>query len=97
MIEVQKTDRFEKWIRRLKDRQARTIILSHIDRLQDGLTGDIKPVGSGVSELRIHHGPGYRVYLKRQGNVLIVVLCAGNKKTQQKDIALAISIAGELE
>jgi putative addiction module killer protein len=57
----------------------------------------MKPVGAGVSEMRIHYGPGYRVYLKRRRNIMVIVLCAGNKKTQQKDIAEAIQIAGELE
>jgi putative addiction module killer protein len=97
MIEILKTDRFERWIRRLKDRKAREIILSHIDRLRFGLDGDMKPVGAGVSEMRIHYGPGYRVYLKRRRNIMVIVLCARNKKTQQKDIAEAIQIAGELE
>lgn len=60
------------------------MILARINRLYEGLEGDIKPIGKGLSELRIHFGPGYRVYLTQRGNVLIIVLCAGSKKTQQR-------------
>ena len=88
---------FDKWIGKLKDRKARGVILARINRLYEGLEGDIKPVGKGVSELRVHFGPGYRVYLTQRGDVLIIVLCAGQKKTQQRDIARAQALAKGLE
>jgi putative addiction module killer protein len=66
-------------------------------RLQAGLTGDVKPVGSGVSELRVDYGPGYRVYFVRRGQVLIILLCGGNKRSQRRDITRAKTLAAELE
>lgn len=97
MIEIRATTEFDKWIGKLKDRKARGVILARINRLYEGLEGDIKPVGKGVSELRVHFGPGYRVYLTQRGDVLIIVLCAGQKKTQQRDIARAQALAKDLE
>jgi putative addiction module killer protein len=97
MIEIRTTADFDKWIGKLKDRKARGVILARINRLYEGLEGDIKPVGKGVSELRVHFGPGYRVYLTQRGDVLIIVLCAGSKKTQQRDIQRAQELAKDLE
>ncbi len=92
-MQVVKTSTFDK----LKDRQAKRIITSRIDRLSFGLLGDIKPVGEGVSELRIHYGPGYRIYCKQQDEVLIILLCGGDKSTQEKDIVKAKGLAKELQ
>jgi putative addiction module killer protein len=97
MIEIRTTADFDKWIGKLKDRKARGVILARINRLYEGLEGDIKPVGKGVSELRVHFGPGYRVYLTQRGDVLIIVLCAGSKKSQQRDIQRAQELAKDLE
>ena len=77
MIEILKTDTFDRWLRALRDRAARLRIQARIDRLADGHFGDCKPVGEGVSELRIFHGPGYRLYFIRRGGALIVLLCGG--------------------
>ena len=81
-IEVRRTTVFDEWLRGLKDRRARAAILSRLDRLALGLFGDIEPVGAGVSELRIHYGPGYRVYFMHRGPVLVVLLCGGDKSSQ---------------
>lgn len=93
MFEVEQSETFRKWESRLKDQRARVIIAARIARLAAGLPGDIEPVGEGVSELKIHYGPGYRVYFQQWGNVLILLLCGGNKKTQRRDIVTAKKIA----
>jgi putative addiction module killer protein len=80
---------FAEWLHRLRDRQARTRIVARIDRLQAGLRGDWKPVGVGVFELRIDHGPGYRVYCGQDGATLVLLLCGGDKQTQKRDIEVA--------
>jgi putative addiction module killer protein len=97
MIEVRKTTIFSKWFDSLKDRKARARIQVRIDRLELGNFGDTAPVGSGVSELRILYGPGYRVYYVQKGNVLVVLLSGGDKSTQPADIAKAKDIAKQLE
>ena len=79
----------------LKDKRAAARIQMRLDRLADGNSGDVKPVGSGVSELRVDVGPGYRVYYQQRGDVLIVLLCGGDKSTQQRDIEKAYEIAKE--
>jgi putative addiction module killer protein len=81
----------------LRDARARGRIVMRIDRLADGNPGDVRPVGDGVSEMRIDYGPGYRVYFVRRGETLTVLLCGGDKATQARDIALANRLAGELE
>jgi len=81
----------------LKDRRAVERIAQRIVRLQSGLFGDAKPVGGGVSELRVDHGPGYRVYFVLRRALLIVLLCGGDKRTQNRDIAKARALARELE
>lgn len=89
MIELKQTEAFRKWRLRLKDHRASAMIASRLDRLAQGHTGDVKPVGEGVSELRIHHGPGYRVYFQKRGSAIIVLLCGGDKSSQAKDIKMA--------
>jgi putative addiction module killer protein len=97
MTEVRQTDLFAKWLRKLRDEQARARIQVRIRRVSLGNFGDIKPVGDGVSELRIDYGPGYRVYLMQQGDQLILLLAGGDKKTQQADIAKAKALAREAD
>jgi putative addiction module killer protein len=93
MIEVVRTDLFADWLDGLRDRKARARILVRIERLAAGNPGDVKHVGSGVSELRIDHGPGYRIYFVRKGDIVIILLCGGTKSSQRKDIAEAIDMA----
>jgi putative addiction module killer protein len=93
MLELKQTETFRKWRQRLKDHRARAMIASRLDRLAQGHAGDAEPVGEGVSELRIHHGPGYRVYFQRRGSTIIVLLCGGDKRTQAKDIKTAKHLA----
>ena len=93
MIELKQTETFRKWRTQLKDERARVLIASRLDRLAFGLAGDAEPVGQGVSELRIHHGPGYRIYFQKRGNTIIVLLCGGDKSTQAKDIKAAKRLA----
>ncbi len=95
MIELKQTETFRKWRTRLKDEQVRALIASRLDRLAFGLAGDAEPVGQGVSELRIHHGPGYRIYFRKKGNTIIVLLCGGDKSTQARDIKTAKRLAEE--
>jgi putative addiction module killer protein len=95
MIEFRQTETFRKWRTRIKDQRARALIASRLDRLAFGNAGDVKPVGQGISELRIDHGPGYRIYYKRRGNTIILLLCGGTKGTQADDIKRAKSLAEE--
>lgn len=95
VIEVVRTDEFDKWIRKLKDKQGRLRILKRIDRLANGNPGDVAPVGRGVSELRLDVGPGYRVYYLQGNDVLVLLLCGGDKSTQQKDIEKAQELASQ--
>jgi putative addiction module killer protein len=97
MAEIRQTVVFATWMGRLRDTRARAKIAARIDRLAAGNPGDVSPVGDGVSELRIDHGPGYRVYFVQRGRVVIVLLCGGDKRTQTKDIALAKKLAVGLE
>jgi putative addiction module killer protein len=96
MIEVRETEVFRRWMADLRDTVAKARIAARIRQLAFGLVGDARPVGEGVSELRVHVGPGYRVYVVRRGEALIVVLCAGDKDTQGRDIARAKALAREL-
>jgi putative addiction module killer protein len=93
VTEIVQSATFAKWLSRLDDREARARIQVRTDRLALGSAGDAKPVGRGISELRIDYGPGYRVYFIRRGPVVIVLLCAGTKRTQRADIDRAIEIA----
>ena len=95
MIELRQTEIFRKWRTKLKDERARVLIASRLDRLAFGNAGDVKPVGQGVSELRIDHGPGYRVYFQKRGNTIILLLCGGDKRTQGRDIEIAKRLAAE--
>src|SRR5476649_867474 len=96
MIEVRKTEEFERWLRALRDRAARTKILVRIDRLTLGNPGDVRAVGGGISEMRIDHGPGYRACFTQRGPVLIIILCGGDKDRQERDIRRAKEIAAGL-
>ena len=95
VLEVKQTETFRKWRTRLKDERARALIASRLDRLAYGLMGDVEPVGQGVSELRIHYGPGYRVYFQKRGETLVILLCGGDKSRQAKDIKVAKNLANE--
>ena len=96
MVEVRKTENFAKWLDGLKDIRARARILVRIERLASGNPGDVKPVGEGVSELRIDYGPGYRVYYKKKGQTVIILLAGGDKRTQSKNIKTALRLARNL-
>lgn len=93
MIEVRQTDVFADWFRRLRDENARARIQIRIRRVSIGNFGDVKPVGEGVSELRVDYGPGYRVYFCKRGELLVLLLAGGTKKTQEADIAKAKELA----
>lgn len=95
MIEIKQTETFRKWRMRLKDERIRGLIASRLDRLAFGHAGDVEPVGQGISEMRIHYGPGYRIYFQKRGNTIIVLLCGGDKSTQAKDIKVAKHLATE--
>ena len=97
MYEIRRTDAFSKWLDRLRDGRARARVLSRLNRVEEGNLGDTKPVGEGVSELRIDYGPGYRVYYTRKGKTIIVLLVGGDKSTQSQDITRAIELARDLE
>ena len=96
MIEIRKTDTFATWIDGLRDIQAHARILLRIERLSLGNPGDAKPVGEGVSELRIDSRPGYRVYYKKVGQRVVILLAGGDKRTQAKDIKAALRLAQNL-
>ncbi|MBC2713770.1 MAG: type II toxin-antitoxin system RelE/ParE family toxin [Desulfobacteraceae bacterium] len=96
MIEIRKTEKFAKWLDDLNDIRARARVLVRIERLAAGNPGDVKAVGEGVSELRIDYGPGYRVYYKKQGRQVIILLAGGDKRTQSKDIKMALRLAQNL-
>lgn len=95
MIEIKQTEIFRKWRTNLKDGRTRAVIASRLDRLAFGHAGDVESVGQGISELRIHYGPGYRVYFQKRGDAIIVLLCGGDKSTQAKDIKTAKRLADE--
>ena len=96
MIQIKSTTIFKQWLDNLKDLRARAKIQTRIKRLQMGNFGYVKPVGEGVSELRITEGKGYRVYLKNQNGVIVILLCAGDKASQENDIKKAKALAKEL-
>ena len=96
MIEIRKTEAFAKWLDEIQDIPARARVLVRIERLSAGNPGDVKPVGEGVSELRIDYGPGYRVYYKRQGRTVIILLAGGDKHSQAEDITTALRLARNL-
>ena len=87
--------KFRRWLKKLKDETGKARIVGRINRLMEGLPGDVSPVGQGVSELRIHYGPGYRVYFHQQGDKIIILLCGGDKGSQNRDIKAAHLILKE--
>jgi len=96
MIEIRKTEVFAKWLDDLRDVRARARVQVRIERLAVGHAGDVKAVGEGVSELRIDYGPGHRVYFKKQGRDIVILLAGGDKRTQEKDIRTALHLARNL-
>ena len=97
MLELRKTEVFAQWLDGLRDVQARARVQVRIERLSLGNPGDAEPIGDGVSEVRIHYGPGYRVYFKQFGQVLVVLLAGGDKNSQAQDIKTALRLARDLE
>jgi putative addiction module killer protein len=97
MFEIERTAQFDTWVKGLKDMVAKRRILVRLDILSLGHWGDCKAVGDGVSELKIHVGPGYRVYCWQDGAVVVVVLCGGDKSSQQRDIADAKAMVQQLK
>jgi putative addiction module killer protein len=96
MVEIRKTEIFAKWLDGLNDIRARARIQVRIERLAAGNPGDVKAVGEGVSELRIDYGPGYRVYYRKRGQNVVILLAGGEKSTQSKDIKTALRLAKNL-
>ena len=96
LMEIRQTEVFSRWLHRLKDPRARARVLVRIRRLSLGHPGDIRPVGGGISELRVDHGPGYRIYLTQVGQEVVLLLAGGDKRTQQRDIAEAKKLASDL-
>jgi putative addiction module killer protein len=96
MIEIRETEVYALWFSSLRDRRAKARIDTRVRRLSLGNPGDVKPVGSGVSELRIDYGPGYRIYFIQRESTLIILLAGGDKRTQQQDITQAIELAQDL-
>lgn len=96
MIEVRETEPFAEWFSKLSDERARAKIVARIRRLSLGNPGDVQPVGEGVSEMRIHYGPGYRVYFVQRGETLAILLGGGDKGTQERDIRVAVALAREV-
>ena len=96
MIEIRKTAVFAKWLDGLRDMRARARILVRVERWASGNPGDVRPVGEGVSELRVNYGPGYRVYFKKQKLGIVILLAGGDKRSQAKDIKNALDLARNL-
>lgn len=97
LIEIRQTEVFADWLRRLRDERAKARIGVRLRRLAFGHFGDVAPVGEGVSELRIHYGPGYRVYFRQRGRSLVLLLCGGDKGSQRRDTARALELARQSE
>lgn len=96
MVIVRQTDVFRAWLQSLRDMRAVARIALRIDRLALGNKGDVRPVGHGISEMRIHYGPGYRVYFTQRGSELVILLCGGEKSSQSADIKRAMALAAEV-
>jgi putative addiction module killer protein len=96
MLEIRKTELFSRWLDGLRDLRARARVQARIERLAMGNPGDVKPVGEGVSELRIDHGPGYRVYYTKHGREVLFLLAGGDKSTQSRDIETALRLKRNL-
>jgi putative addiction module killer protein len=93
MVEIRKTNLFAKWLDDLRDIQAKARVLVRIERLASGNAGDVKPIGEGISEMRIDYGPGYRVYYTKRGSELVILLAGGDKNSQSGDIKAALRLA----
>ena len=96
MLQIRKTETFAQWLDGLRDVRARARIQVRIERLAAGNAGDVEPVGEGVSELQIDYGPGYRVYFKKHGHEVVILLAGGDKRTQSADIKTALRLARNL-
>lgn len=96
-MEIKQTETFRIWEAQLRDRRVRTIIAARLMRLSEGLIGDAPSVGEGVRKLRIHYGPGYRIYFQQRGNTITILLCGGDKASQQRDIEIAKKLAANWE
>lgn len=96
MKTIQRATEFTKWVNGLRDVRAKAAIASRIDRMEDGNLGDVAPVGEGVSEARIHYGPGYRLYFVERAGTIIILLCGGDKASQSRDIARAKQLSKEV-
>ena len=92
---IVESGKFKQWLKKLKDETGKARIVARINRLVEGLPGDVASVGDGVSELRVHYGPGYRVYFHQQGDKIIILLCGGDKGTQRRDIITARQVLTE--
>ncbi len=97
MVEIRQTERFAQWLEDLRDLRARARVQARIERLIGGNPGDVRPIGAGVSELRINYGPGYRVYYQQKGTTLIILLAGGDKSSQPGDIEEALSLARQIK
>jgi putative addiction module killer protein len=97
MLQIVKTEDYAEWFARLRDKKAKDIILARLRRVELGNFGDCEPIGEGVSEMRIHFGPGYRIYTMRQGIEIVILLAGGDKSTQQRDITSALAMARALK
>ena len=96
-VRLRETDRYSDWFSGLRDSAAKAMIVARLDRVKRGNFGDCVSVGEGVSELRIHYGPGYRVYILQRGQELVILLAVGDKSTQKRDIPAALEIAHEIK
>ena len=97
MLQIRKTDVYAEWIDNLRDLQGRARILVRVERLASGNPGDVKAISGGVSELRVHFGPGYRVYFSERGDDIVILLAGGDKRAQTRDIQTALQLAKNLE
>jgi putative addiction module killer protein len=97
VLQIRKTDVYAEWIDNLRDLQGRARILVRVERLASGNPGDVKAISGGVSELRVHFGPGYRVYFSQRGDDIVILLAGGDKRTQTRDIQTALQLAKNLE
>ena len=97
MVEVRQTEQFAQWLDDLRDLRARARVQARIERLIGGNPGDVRPVGSGISELRIDYGPGYRVYYQQKGSTLIILLAGGDKSSQARDIEEALTLSRQIK
>ncbi len=97
MLTIRETDVFSAWMGKLRDARGKAKIAARIDRLAQGNAGDVAAVGGGISEMRIHFGPGYRVYYMQSGKKIVILLCGGDKSTQARDIKQAMALAANLE